>query len=116
MAADDFDLDAILNRVAADTLRDLEATTDLDARFAAITGPDTRTDDEVLRDIRADGDLILNGAFDLADAEALRLAVEPNLRAFEASRRRRKLFRRLAFVAAVVVVVALLAFVAIGRL
>jgi len=36
MAADDFDLDAILNRVAADTLRELEATTDLEAGLAAV--------------------------------------------------------------------------------
>lgn len=76
---------------------------------------DTRTDDEVLRDIRADGDLILNQAFDLADAEAQRLAVGPNIRAFEASLRRRKMFRRFAFMAAFAVV-ALLAAVTISRL
>lgn len=34
--ADDFDLDAILNRVSAETLRELEATTDLEAGLAAV--------------------------------------------------------------------------------
>ncbi|MEV0214358.1 hypothetical protein [Micromonospora sp. NPDC050695] len=38
--AADFDLDALLDRVAADTLRELEATTDLDARFAAVIAGD----------------------------------------------------------------------------
>lgn len=91
----------------------------MDVPVSALHGllGDTRTDDEVLRDIRADGDLLLNDV--LADAEAQRLAVEPNIRAFEASRRRKKLrrkrLRQLAFVAALAVV-ALLAAAAIGRL
>ena len=48
----------------------------------------------VMRGIEADGDLILNDA--LADAETQRLAVEPNIRRFEASQRRRKAIRRAA--------------------
>ncbi len=46
MAADDFDLDAILNRVGADTLRHLEATTDVDARLAAVTSGNVPGADE----------------------------------------------------------------------
>lgn len=59
----------------------------------------------VLRGIEADGDLILHDA--LADAEVQRAAVEPRLRAFEASQRRRKAIRkavRLVVIAAVLLV------------
>lgn len=223
MAADSFDLDAILSRVSADTLRALEATSDTDAKLAAVVsgavpgadepptdnpelavleaacfdtyidrgdellnadvvaavraaaqgkliradfdhsefgwrlteagqlrladlwGPDRvppnkgghvgcwdhgtyvaapgdlwacpecpAADDEVLRQVEADADPTLRDV--LADAEAQRTAVEPNIRAFEAKQRAKAIWRsrvrmvarEVGFAAAVVVLVLLL--------
>ena len=102
MAADDFDLDAVLSRASADTLRELEATTDLDARFARITGDtarDCRTDGEVLRELAQDpvvGDVLA------------RIEADGKIRRYEAQQARRRTVRRLARLAGVLLVLAAL--------